>query len=435
MASRNTSGLLIPFVVWMLILSTRAQAQGVGEDLYIGGFVSQGYLNTSNNDYLVARSVNGTAEFTDAALSFSANPMDRLRIGIQFIARNFGNSDNGQVNVDWAYGDFRWRDEVGFRAGRVKLPFGLYNEGRDVDMLRTGVFLPQSVYNERVRDLVLAYEGVGAYGSLSLGGAGELDYHVYGGTLNVSDSMESIWQANAQVAGDNSAQLLGAANDVENGWEIGTTEVEFREGVNAEISFPWVWGGSLVWNSPLAGLRLGSTFLNGRVNYRSEFQYDINITEPGSEDRYSVSSDVDITTRMDHELTFSAEYSHDDLVVAAEYYHEKMEEKESCGWYAMASYRFNNLFSLAGVYSESYHDSLDKEGTRFTRLGLPNYYAWLKDWTISTRLDLTDFWLLKFEYHFLDGVEQGVTYSIIEGLVDPLSRDWGMLTAKTTFAF
>jgi hypothetical protein len=435
MANRNASGLMILAIAWFLSCSATVLAQGIGEDLYIGGFVSQGYLNTSENDYLIPRSVNGTAEFTDAAIFFTANPVDRLRIGIQFIARNFGTTGNGQVHVDWAYGDYRLRDELGFRAGRVKLPFGLYNEGRDVDMLRTGVFLPQSVYNERVRDLVLAYEGAGAYGSLCLGGGGDLDYHVFGGTLNVSESTESIWQANSKVAGDDTALLLGAANDVENGWEIGTTEVEFREDSNPEISFPWVWGGSLVWNTPLTGLRLGSTFLNGRVNYRSTFWYDVHITEPGHEDRYSLSSDVDITTRMDHELTFSAEYNHDDLMVAWELYHEKMEEDESSGWYIMSGYRFSNLFSLAGTYCESYNDSQDKDGTRFQEIGLPNYYAWLKDWTISTRFDLTDFWLLKFEYHFLNGVEQGVTHSVIEGVVDPLSKDWGMLTAKTTFAF
>jgi len=435
MAHRKISPLNFFVFAWLLVFSTQAVAQGIGEDLYIGGFVSQGYINTSKNDYLFPRSVNGTAEFTDAAIFFSSTPMDRLRIGVQFIARNFGTNGNGKVFLDWAYGDYRLRDELGFRAGRVKLPFGLYNEGRDVDMLRTSVFLPQSVYNERMRDLVLAYEGAGAYGSLTLGGAGELDYHVFGGTLNVSDATESMWEGNAQVAGEDSAILMGEANDVANGWEIGTTEVRFNEGVDQDISFPWVWGGALVWNTPLTGLRLGTTFLNGRFNYRGTFWYDVTITEPGYEDSYSLSSDVDVTTRIDHVMTFSAEYNNCDLIMATELYHEKMDENESSGWYAMAGYRFSNLFSLAAVYSESYYDSLDKEGTKYQQLGLPDYYAWLKDITISTKFDLTDFWLLKFEYHFLNGVEQGIHHSYVEGLVDPLSKDWGMLTAKTTFAF
>ena len=41
----------------------------VAENLYLNGFVSQGYLNSSENDYLVSRSVDGTAAFTEAGRS------------------------------------------------------------------------------------------------------------------------------------------------------------------------------------------------------------------------------------------------------------------------------------------------------------------------------------------------------------------------------
>ncbi len=428
---------LLLLLMGVLISATQAWAQGMDQNLFIGGFVSQGYLNTSKNDFLIPRSVNGTADFTDAAVFFSANPMDRLRIGVQFIARNFGDTGKGQVQVDWAYGDYRWRDELGFRAGRVKLPFGLYNEGRDVDMLRTSVFLPQSVYNERMRDLVLAYEGAGAYGSFDFGSVGEWDYHIFGGTLNVTDSTKGIWRENAKVLGKDSARVLGIANDLENGWDPGTTEVEFRGGVDPEVTFPWVWGGALIWNTPLDGFRLGASFLNGRFNYRGSFLYGITEpgTDPGTEVNYSLQTDVDSTTRIDHELTVSAEYTHDDLIFAWEYTHEKMEEKQSCGWYVMAGYRFNDLISLSGSYSESFGNSQDKEGSRFERFGLPDYYAWLNDSTISLRFDLTEFWLFKLEGHFFSGVEQGVTHSLVEGLTDPMAENWNMLTAKTTFAF
>jgi hypothetical protein len=99
------------------------------------------------------------------------------------------------VVIDWAFGDYRWKDQLGFRAGKVKLPYGLYNEGRDVDMLRTSIFLPQSIYNERMRDFILAYEGAGAYGSLA-SGIGGFDYHVFGGTLNVPDAGAGYWRNN-----------------------------------------------------------------------------------------------------------------------------------------------------------------------------------------------------------------------------------------------
>ena len=61
-----------------------------------------------------------------------------------------------------------WYDQLGFRAGRIKLPYGLYNQSRDVDMARTSVLLPQSVYSEVDRELLIAYEGVGLYGNVTI---------------------------------------------------------------------------------------------------------------------------------------------------------------------------------------------------------------------------------------------------------------------------
>ena len=124
---------------------------------------------------LLGEATNGTSAFTEAAITVTAQPMDRLRVGIQFLGRSFGSSGGDQVVIDWAYGDYRWKDQLGFRAGKVKLPFGLYNEGRDVDMLRTCIFLPQSIYNERMRDFILAYEGAGAYGNFPQPGQLEHD--------------------------------------------------------------------------------------------------------------------------------------------------------------------------------------------------------------------------------------------------------------------
>ncbi len=409
-------------------------AQDLSDDLHINGFVSQGYLNTTKNDYLVPRSTNGTAEFTEAAITFSANPMDRLRIGVQFMARNFGSAGHGQVQLDWAFGDYRFKDELGFRAGRVKLPFGFYNEGRDVDMLRTSVFLPQSVYNEKMRDLLLAYEGIGAYGSLNLGQGGELDYHAYGGTLNVSDATKGIWDDTTRATAQVAALILGLAIDQENGWVPGTTEVGYRNATNSEVTFPWVWGGSLVWKTPLEGLRLGASFMNGRFHYQGDLHFDVVEPEPDSA-RYSLTASVDETTNIDYVTVASAEYTHGNLIFVAEYSGEKIGPDKSNGWYGLGGYRVSDLFSLAGYYSVSYGRSNDKSGEAYQSLGLPDYYAWLKDFTVSTRFDLTSFWLLKFEYHFLNGVEQTNSPPIVEAFNEPLAKNWGMLTAKTTFAF
>ncbi len=425
---------LLMFNVAVACVVAPVQAQDLEDNLHINGFVSQGYLNTSNNDYLVPRSVNGTAEFTEAAITFSANPMDRLRIGVQFMARNFGSQGNGQVQVDWAYGDYRLEDELGFRAGRVKLPYGFYNEGRDIDILRTSIFLPESVYNEKMRDLLLAYEGAGAYGSFNLGKGGELDYHLYGGTLNVTDSTKGVWDRSIRVGAESLAVQLGLENDEANGLAPGSTEVVYQDVTNSEVTFPWIWGGSLVWNTPMDGFRIGSSFMNGRFNYQGDLHFDVFEPAPVS-DRYSISGPIDETTNIDYIMIASAEYTKGDWIFASEFSGSKIGPTKTEGWYAMAGYRVSDLFSLASYYSVSYGDSDDKIGEQYTEVGLPDYYAWLKDFTISTRFDLTTLWLLKFEYHFFDGADQTLPHSFSDAQGVFLEKDWGMFTAKTTFVF
>lgn len=67
-------------------------------------------------------------------------------MGMQLFAFDRGNYGRDKVTIDWAYGDYRVNDWLGFRAGKVKIPLGLYNEARDNDALRTFIFLPQQAY-------------------------------------------------------------------------------------------------------------------------------------------------------------------------------------------------------------------------------------------------------------------------------------------------
>jgi hypothetical protein len=53
----------------------------------------------------------------------------------------------------------------GWTVGRFKIPHGLYNETRDLDVTRTEVFLPMSVYSTRLRDVYLAVNGAEVYGT------------------------------------------------------------------------------------------------------------------------------------------------------------------------------------------------------------------------------------------------------------------------------
>jgi len=411
-----------------------AHGAALPSDVYVSGFVSQGYLNTEDNDYLLPGDREGSGEFTEAAVIVAAEPLDRLHVGIQLLGRDFGGEANPSVVVDWAYGDYRWRDELGFRAGKIKLPYGLYNQARDVDMLRTTVLLPQSVYAEQDRELLLAYEGAGLYGNIVLGAWGDLDYELALGSLNIPESghaearraIESAALASAPAVAAEAAALYGLPADSV------TAAVAMIQ--SAELSVPWICGGSLVWNTPLSGLRLGTTHLVGDADVDGRVRYDVLLRDGGSVPGYVprtlvVDEDLDLRTVM----TGSLEYLREDWTVAAEFSRMRFGDISSLGWYASLGYRLGERWALQSYWSTFWPNEDDRDGDALVAAGLPDHYAWQHDLALAVRVDVNAHWLLKFEYHHMNGAALASLSGLEPG--ETASERWRVWTAKTTFYF
>ncbi len=63
------------------------------EDFVIHGFVSQGYLKSTDNNYL-GKSKNGSYEFNEIGLNIALPIADALRFGIQLFSRDLGDEGN-----------------------------------------------------------------------------------------------------------------------------------------------------------------------------------------------------------------------------------------------------------------------------------------------------------------------------------------------------
>src|ERR1035437_303325 len=171
------------FAAGITAFSTAADAMEAG-GVEIHGFVSQGFIKTSKeNNFPVSNSGQGSFNFNDFGINFSKEITPDLHVGMQLSAFDRGNYGRDKITIDWAYGDYRYRDWLGFRAGKVKIPLGLYNEARDNDALRTFIFLPQQAYYDYERDSLVAILGGAVYGSVPLGEAGTLNYQVEVGAL------------------------------------------------------------------------------------------------------------------------------------------------------------------------------------------------------------------------------------------------------------
>jgi hypothetical protein len=342
----------------------------------------------------------------EVGVNVSSELTDRLRAGVQVFARNVGSVDQ-EPRIDWAFADYRWQQWLGFRAGIIKMPFGLYNEHIDIDSAHVPILLPQAVYPLRNRDVLLSQTGVAAYGNYALGAAGELDYQAWLGTLTIPRS---------------ALELVGASLD--------------------EVDDKYVTGAQLFWSPPVEGLRIGGTYLRASIDFRVTL-------DAATVDQLImlglVPADFDgelvISQRPDTLVVGSAEYVHDELTLAAEYSrwlkHQQTTlsmlipafDEDAERFYALASYRLSSQLEAGAYYSAAFKD-VDDRGGRDEMVYPERYYAFQRDAAMSLRYDVNDHWLWKLEGHFIDG-----TADLSQEVNAAPDRYWGLFLFKTTVWF
>jgi hypothetical protein len=132
------------------------------------GFATQTFITTSDNNFFGETSEDDHFGFTELGLNGSFRPSPSLQAAAQLLSRRAGEGDDGDVRFDYALVDYSplsdARNRMGLRVGRIMNPLGLYNDTRDVAFTRPSIFLPQSIYFDRTRDLALSADGVHAYG-------------------------------------------------------------------------------------------------------------------------------------------------------------------------------------------------------------------------------------------------------------------------------
>src|ERR1700732_3733576 len=171
----------LPLFLLVCIFTGGLRAQDLA-GIEIHGFVTQGFLFSSHNNYLTMQSSSGSLAWTDGAISVTDSLTDNLRVGIQLHMYQLGELGVPNVQVDWASGDYRVNDRLGFRAGKVKTPLGLFNDSQDVYAIFLWILLPQSSSPVDNKSFYLSHVGGEAYGNLALGArAGNLRYRGYAG--------------------------------------------------------------------------------------------------------------------------------------------------------------------------------------------------------------------------------------------------------------
>ena len=390
--------------VCFLSAGTVSAFDGLNE-VEIHGFVSQGYMQSTDYNYSGLKTKDGSFEFNEMGINFSTSPTESLRIGAQLFARDYGELGNDGIEVDWAYGDYRVNNHLGIRAGKVKIALGLYNEVRDIDAVRTAVVLPNAIYVEQNRDVYAGIKGVGIYGELP----GGFSYQAAYGVGMVSDEsnllrdLTTILNDRLQtgyfaVGGSTAADLVSVGDP---------TSVNTHNTQNAQLQ----WAPRFV-----EGLRLCGSWLFTEIDMSVDvttpvFNFATMSWEAGPLNR------EEITVEHLSSVVGSIEYIFGETVLSAEYNIIRVDidqfqgldvpTTEVHGWAVSASHRFTEWFELGAYYSDWNTNVRDRDGKDFEEL-LGNRHReerWLRDTCLTFRFDLNENWIFKTEGHYMSGLD------------------------------
>ena len=351
----------------------------------IHGFVTQGFLFSSHNNYLTMQSSSGSLQWTEGAVSVTDSVTDNLRIGIQLRMYQLGQLGGPNIQVDWASGDYRFNDYVGIRAGKVKTVLGLFNDSQDVDSIFLWSLLPECSYPVDNESLFLSHLGGDVYGEIPLGEhSGRLVYDGYVGEVNLDPNGGYVKQ-------------------------FSDAGIVFTSPPGGKT-----YGGDLRWKPPVNGLTVGASIdveaIDGSGPVASLHIAPFHIT-------------VDYAEFIRGKWNFAGEYDRGSLTdVITSPQGTLLLPFDVRAWYGMGSYRISGKLQVGSYYSHYNNKALDTS--------LPQNYS--KDWVASTRYDFNSYFYAKLEGHFLHGTGLGYYASTNPNGTQPNSN---MLAAKIGFSF
>jgi hypothetical protein len=382
----------------------------VGE-LDLHGFVSQGFIKTNENN-MFGESKDGSFEFNEFALNFRTNVSERLSVGLQLLARDLGTAGNNEFKIDWGFATYELKDNVKFRLGKFNTPFGLYNETRDIDLLRTTVMLPQSVYTENYRDQT-SVTGVSVFGDLDFDSKGSLDWELFFGSINIDDDSWVNQDVFDLFARQQVTAMIANGVLVQGGLKL--HELYSLGSMSSKVSD--MKGFNLIWNTPIKGLRVGLSQWELFIRFVGDYKITpINLTQR-----------VNAPVSLPKVRTYSLKYQKERWTYATEY-NRRFTDFLGQGprifqmYYHQIGFRASDKWEYALTRDIYYGDEADKtSGIR----------QWQKSWVASTRYNVNDNWCIKLELHDVDGV------SNLRDVENPdgYKRDWKAWMLKATYSF
>lgn len=358
---------VLPAIFSQLIISiSPAYSFESLDNIQVHGFASQGYfLTTANDMYGQSSKHHGAFGLTETGINVSFRPLNNIRLAAQGTYRHAGEVSE-EARIDFALLDWTFIDseelKMGLRLGRIKNPFGFYNETRDVAFTRPSITLP-SIYYERSRNLLLSADGAQVYADKTTS-IGNFSFQINVGELN--DDLKEL-----EIA----ILTIDAPGKLEN-----------KPGFISKVGY----------ESNSGATRLAFSFLDIDMEYK-----------PGPGDFFE-NGDLNF-----QQFLFSVQQSVGNITLTGEYLRQE-NVFENLGdffpdtapitesYYLQGDYRFNSQFKGYVRYDALFLSKDNRNGKK----SVPNTLrsgAFTKDYMAGLQWTPSSQWMVQAEYHRING--------------------------------
>ena len=376
----------------LLFSLIQTAAADPNDSFQVHGFLEQAAIYTSDNN-LHGKSNDGVStDYNEAGINAAWKPVSSFRLAGQLTARNDGNSDNGEVRTDYLNLDWQFlaRDawHLGWRYGRVRNIYGLYNDTRDVAHTRPGVTLPSVIYLEQVRDVFMSRDGYAVYADYYTP-LGAFSVDAGNGKLSVDDEIVSealLTELDGVDAdGAHTDQFHTRWDSPSNEWRLAYSYMRFATDLD---------------------YLLGSFQIDGR------FALSMNlISLQYTAERWQLTTEY---LRFTYDVNFSQvrHYLGEVAWIQFTYF-------LTPSWQVFARYE-------DGVFDRNHRNGSSMEP------GFPRHVGYRRDTGAGIRWDIDQHWMVAAEVHYLEGV---LGISVTDNELDETVPYWNSAAFEVAFRF
>lgn len=356
------------FLLLAICYSSFSYADLLKGNVQLHGFLTQGFFYSSDNNVYGHSDDSIAAGLTEIGLNLTYQPLDNLTFMAQGLYKRSGNVDRGSLKLDHALAELtlfnNGDSQFGLRVGRVRSPFGLYNETRDVAFTHPTILLPMGLYFDRSRTIFLSADGGQVFFKHN-DDYGQLHFRFFYG-MPISDNNEAI----------NSFLALSARGTV-------TTKPSFVT--------------QLRYDTNDNNTSLALSYSNTNLKYHASA--DDFLTSAS----FSVSPLVISARQVIDDLTLTAEYSLRWNQIARLGAAIAPRKFISENYYIEASYRIMPALQATVRYDINYQDINDRQGDNAIKKGLPNHLAFSRSWVLGLQWNIDEAWMVRTDYYHNHG--------------------------------